>query len=31
MIDWPSDLPKLVEYNTIACGMGILCQKVKDC
>ena len=30
MIDSPQMEPKLVEFNTIACGMGILCQKVKE-
>lgn len=28
MIDTPTDTPKLVEYNTIACSFGILSQKV---
>lgn len=28
MIDWKSDSPKLVEYNTIASSFGILSQKV---
>ena len=30
MVDIPSNTVKLVEYNTIAAGMGILCQKVKQ-
>lgn len=30
MIDIPSDTPKLVEYNTIACSFGILSQKVAE-
>lgn len=29
MLDWPSDSPKLVEYNTIASSFGVLSQKVK--
>lgn len=31
MIDWPTDQPELVEYNTIASSFGVLSQKVKEC
>lgn len=30
MIDIASNSAKLVEFNTIACGMGILSSKVRD-
>lgn len=31
MIDWPSNEPKLVEYNTIASSFGVLSHKVRRC